>query len=107
MRGFGFMIYAVSSTSFLSHGVLPTAYKPGIVFLLWAMIPAVIGVLAMEVVSYSRVPSLARLDSSVKRRKISGDSFPRFLWWGVGCSQIHAAAMPVLAYRVSPGNTSL
>jgi len=57
--GFGFMIYAVFNFIFFTE-FFRTAYKPGIAFL-WAMIPAVMGVLVMEILAH--VPNLAWLDS--------------------------------------------
>jgi len=88
--GFGFMIYAVFNFIFLTE-FFRTAYKPGIAFL-WAMIPAVIGVLAMEVLIH--VPSLAWLDS------VAPQDLRRQLPILLVGMLIYAAAMPA-AYRVS------
>ena len=88
--GFGFMIYAVFNFIFLTE-FFRTAYIPGIAFL-WAMIPAVIGVLAME--GLIHVPSLAWLDS------VAPQDLRRQLPILLVGMLIYAAAMPA-AYRVS------
>ncbi|HHT72976.1 MAG TPA: ABC-2 transporter permease [Firmicutes bacterium] len=57
--GFGLVVYAVFNFIFLTE-FFKTAYTPGIAFL-WAIIPAALGVLAMEVLVH--FPNFRWLDS--------------------------------------------
>lgn len=88
--GFGFLIYAVFNFIFLTQ-FFKSGYKAGTAFL-WGMIPAVLGVLVMEVVVH--FPGLAWLDSVEPADLVR--QLP-ILLIGLG---VYALTMPA-AYRLS------